>query len=199
MSSAALDTLLEQARALEAKGDMPGAIKALTAAPPPMQGRGLWQYARGTLAFRTGDLDGAQAHFEKAVEAEPEVPEYRSNLGSVLLERARGGDATAAAKALEVMKAAMRWGPTLPDVHVNYGLALLVANRAEEALKSFDDALALDGAHVAARYNRAAALNALGRFDDALATLDALLKTQPNHPQATASRQRLLEKLGKKG
>lgn len=199
MSSAALDTVLEQVRALEAKGDVAGAIKALTAAPEPMQGRGLWQYARGTLAFRSGDLDGAQQHFEKAVEVEPEVAEYRSNLGSVFLERAKGGDPTAAAKALEVMKAAMRWGPALPDVHVNYGLALLVANRAEEALKSFDDALAIDAAHGAARYNRAAALNALGRFDEALATLDALLKAQPNHPQATASRQRLLEKAGKKG
>lgn len=199
MDQASLEAVLQQARTLEAKGDLAGALKALTDAPAPVQGRGLWQYARGTLAFRSGDLDGAQQHFEKAVEAEPEVPEYRSNLGSVLLERARAGDATAAPKALEVMKAAMRWGPTLPDVHVNYGLALLLAGRHDEALKACDDALAIDAGHAAARYNRAAALNALGRFDEALAALDALLKDQPAHAQAQASRKKLLEKLGRAG
>ncbi len=197
MTTAALDSVLEQVRALENKGDLSGAIGALQAAPPPMQARGLWQYARGALALKQGDLTAAVGHFEKAVELEPEVSEYRSNLGAALLEKARGGDSTAAAKALEVMKAAMRWGPTLPEVHSNYGLALLVAGRNEEALKVFDDALAIDPSHVTARYNRAAALNALERHDEALKALDALLTAVPTHAQAQASKQRLLERLGR--
>ncbi|MDP3235055.1 MAG: tetratricopeptide repeat protein [Myxococcales bacterium] len=197
MTTAALDSVLEQVRALENKGDLAGAIGALQAAPAPMHDRGLWQYARGALAFKQGDLSAAVGHFEKAVELEPEVSEYRSNLGAALLEKARGGDAAAAAKALEVMKAAMRWGPTLPEVHSNYGLALLVAGRNEEALKVFDDALAIDPSHVTARYNRAAALNALERYRDALEALDALLTKVPTHAQALASKQRVLERLGR--
>jgi tetratricopeptide (TPR) repeat protein len=197
MTTAALDSVLEQVRALENKGDLAGAIGALQAAPEPMQHRGLWQYARGALAFKQGDLATAVGHFEKAVELEPEVSEYRSNLGAALLEKARGGDTAAATKALEVMKAAMRWGPTLPEVHSNYGLALLVAGRNEEALKVLDDALAIDPSHVTARYNRAAALSALERHDDALAALDAVLAAVPAHAQALASKQRLLARLGR--
>ncbi len=197
MTTAALDSVLEQVRALENKGDFAGAIEALQAAPEPMQHRGLWQYARGALAFKQGDLATAVGHFEKAVELEPEVSEYRSNLGAALLEKARGGDAAAATKALEVMKAAMRWGPTLPEVHSNYGLALLVAGRNAEALKVFDDALEIDPSHVTARYNRAAALSALERHDDALDALDAVLAAVPAHAQALASKQRLLARLGR--
>ncbi len=197
MTTANLDTLLEKARTLEAKGDLAGAVTTLQGAPEPLKNRGLWNYARGSLAFRQGDLDTAQQHFEKAVEAEPEIAEYRSNLGAVLLERAKNGDAAAGAKALEVMKGAMRWGAALPETYVNYGLALLVAKRHEEALRAFDQALAMDKMHVNARYNRAAALNALEKYDEALVALDALLKDVPNHPQAAASRKKLAERLKK--
>ncbi|MBE2250751.1 MAG: tetratricopeptide repeat protein [Myxococcus sp.] len=197
MTTAALDALLDKARALENRGDLTGAVAALQAAPAAMKERGLWQYARGALAFRQGQLEAAIAHFEKAVAVEPEVSEYRSNLGAALLEKARAGDATAAARALEVLKAALRWGPMLPEVHANYGLALLVAGRKEEALKACDDALALDPTHQTARYNRAAALSALDRPDDALQTLDALLAAAPHHAQALDSKQRLLQRLGR--
>lgn len=197
MTTANLDSLLEKVRSLETKGDLAGAVTALQGAPEPMKDRGLWNYARGSLAFRQGDLDSAQQFIEKAIEAEPEIAEYRSNLGAVLLERARKGDAAAGPKALEVMKAGMRWGATLPDTYVNYGLALMLAGRNEEALKACDDALALDAGHVTARYNRAAALNAMGRHDEALATVELVLKAQPAHAQALASKKRLLEKLGR--
>lgn len=197
MTTANLDTLLEKVRSLEAKGDLAGAVTTLQGAPDPLKDRGVWNYARGSLAFRQGDLDTAQRHFEKAIEAEPEIAEYRSNLGAVLLERAKNGDAAAGAKALEVMKGAMRWGAALPETYVNYGLALLVAKRNEEALRAFDQALAMDKTHQNARYNRAAALNALEQYDDALAALDALLKDAPNHPQALASRKRLAERTKK--
>lgn len=192
-----LDAVLDEARALEAKGDLTAAIGALQKAPEAVQARGLWRYARGALAMRQGDLDAAQAHLEKAVELEPEVPEYRSNLGAVWLERARRGDASASAKALEVLEAAMRWGPTLPDVHANYALALLLAGRTELALKACDDALAIDAGHVGARFNRAAVLSALGRLSEAKDGLDAILAQHPGHPAATASRAKVLEKLGR--
>ena len=103
----------------------------------------------------------------------------------------------AAHSSLEVMKGAMRWGAALPETYVNYGLALLVAKRHEEALRAFDQALAMDKMHVNARYNRAAALNALEKYDEALVALDALLKDVPNHQQAAASRKKLAERLKK--
>jgi tetratricopeptide (TPR) repeat protein len=192
-----LDSVLEQARALEAKGDLSGAIGALQQASEVMQARGLWRYARGALALRQGDLEAALSNLEKAVEAEPEVPEYRSNLGAVWLERARRGEAGASAKALEVLEAAVRWGPTLPDVFSNYALALQLAGRNELALKACDDALAIDPAHLGARFNRAAVLNAMGRHAEAKDALDAVLSQHPGHPAASAARAKVVERLSR--
>ncbi|MCA3015792.1 MAG: hypothetical protein INH41_25680 [Myxococcaceae bacterium] len=190
----ALDAVLDEARALEGRGDVAGAVQVLERAPEAVKARGLWRYARGAMALRQGDLAGAQAHLEGAVEAEPEVPEYRSNLGSLWLERARRGEVGAAARALEVLEGAMRWGPTLPDVAANYAVALLLAGRAEHALKACDDALALDGKHLGARFNRAAALSALDRLGEAQAALEAVLVDYPGHPAASAHLAKLLEK-----
>jgi tetratricopeptide (TPR) repeat protein len=192
-----LDSVLEQARALEGKGDLPGAITALEQVPEPVKARGLWRYARGAMAMRQGDLEAAQTHLEKAVEAEPEVPEFRSNLGAVWLERARRGEAGAAARALEVLEAAMRWGPALPDVAANYALALLLNGQKELALKACDDALAIDAGHLGARFNRAATLSALGRLAEAKEALDAVLAQHPGHPSASAARATVVEKLAR--
>jgi protein O-GlcNAc transferase len=192
-----LDAVLDAARSLEGKGDLAGAIAALEQAPEAVKARGLWRYARGAMAMRQGDLEAAQAHLEQAVEAEPEVPEYRSNLGAVWLERARRGEAGAAARALEVLEAAMRWGPALPDVAANYALALLLAGKREHALKACDDALALDGGHLGARFNRAAVLSALGRLTEAKEALDAVLAQHPGHPAAIAARATVMEKLAR--
>ena len=191
-----LDRLLDEARAKENAGDLRGAAAVLDGVPEGFRG-GAWHYARGAIALRGGNATDAVTHFEAAVVKEPEVAEYRANLGAAWLERAKAGDGSAAAKALEALEGAVRWGPTLPGAQTNLSLAKLMTGDPAGALQAADEALKLDARHVPALYNRAAALNALGRLEDCLAALDATLKVAPDFAPAVASRQNTLKKLGR--
>lgn len=191
-----LDRLLDQARAKENAGDLQGAAALLDGAPESHRG-GAWHYARGAIALRGGRLAEAVTHFEAAVAKEPEVSEYRSNLGAALLEQAKAGDAAAVPKALAALELAVAWGPTLPGPHTNLALARLMSGDAAGALKAADRALAIDATHVPALYNRAAALNALGRLEDCLAALDATLAVAKDYAPALTSRTNTLKKLGR--
>jgi tetratricopeptide (TPR) repeat protein len=189
-----LDQLLDQARAKESAGDLKGAAAVLDAAPETFRG-GAWHYARGAMALRGGQLAQAVTHFEAAVAKEPEVAEYRSNLGAALLEQAKAGDQAAVAKALAALELAVAWGPTLPGPHTNLSVARLMSGDAAGALKAADQAIAIDPKHAPALYNRAAALNALGRLEDCLAALDATLAAAPGYAPALTSRANTLQKL----
>lgn len=191
-----IDTLLDLARTKENAGDLAGAAAVLDAAPQAHRIGG-WHYARGALALRGGDARAAVTHFEAAVAQEPEVAEYRANLGAALLELAKAGDTAAGPRALAELERAVAWGPSLPTAHTNLGLARLMTGDAAGALQALDQALAIDAAHVPALYNRAAALNALGRLDDCLAALDATLKVAPGFGPAVTSRQNTLRRLGR--
>lgn len=191
-----IDRLLDKARAKETSGDRTGAVALLDGAPETLR-TGAWSYARGALALRGGDVKLAITFFETAVAKEPELAEYRSNLGAALLELAKAGDPASGQRALEELELAVQWGPTLPGTHTNLGLARLVKGDATGALAALDQALTIDPKHVPALYNRAAALNALGRLDDCLAALDATLALAPDFAPALTSRQHTLKKLGR--
>lgn len=191
-----IDSVLAEAMKKERAGDLAGARGVLDAAPEAVR-TGAWHYARGTVALRGGQLAEAVSRFEVAVQREPEIAEYRSNLGAALLEQAKAGERAAAPRALAELELAAQWGASLPDVHANLSFARLMAGDAAGALAAADAAVTMDGAHAPSLYNRAAALHALGRLDDALAALDATLKAAPGLPQAVASRASLLKKLGR--
>jgi tetratricopeptide (TPR) repeat protein len=192
-----LDAVLEQARAKEQSGDLRGAGSVLDGAPKPQQQTGAWCYARGAVALRLGDVPRAVKHFEEAVGREPEVAEYRANLGAALLEQAKAGQGEALTRALAELTEATRWGGTLPSVQNNLGMAHLLKGDTAKALACFDAALQVDARHVPTLYNRAAALNAAGRLEDALAALDAVLKVAPDFEPARTSRANTLKKLGR--
>ena len=156
-----------------------------------------WHYARGAVAARLGQLDEAVALLEQAVQLEPEVAEYRSNLGASLLEKLKAGDKASGARALEQLELAVQWGATLPEVYANLSFARLAAGDTQGAIFAADEAVRLDPKHVASLYNRAAALNALGQLEPCLQTLDALLKLVPDFPPAVQSRANTLDRLGR--
>lgn len=194
--SPSIDSVLAEAMKKERAGDLAGARGVLDAAPEAVR-TGAWHYARGTVALRGGQVPEAVTRFEEAVRREPEIAEYRSNLGAALLELAKAGDRAAGARALTELEKAAQWGASLPDVHANLSFARLMAGDAAGALAAADAAVAMDAGHAPSLYNRAAALHALGRLEDALAALDATLKAAPGLPPAVASRASLLKKLGR--
>lgn len=193
---AGIDAKLEAARLREQAGDLAGAQAVLDATPEPER-TGAWFYARGAMAVRAGRFAEGVAQLELAVQREPEVAEYRSNLGAALLEQAKAGDAAAGQRALEQLELAVQWGATLPEVFANLAFARLVNGDAKGALAAADVGLRLDRRHVGALYNRAAALNALGQLVPCLATLDELLSVAPGFAPAVQSRANTLQKLGR--
>lgn len=191
-----LDQVLDQARDLEQGGNLTAAVKALDGAGPPERETGLWHYARGAMAQRQGQLAEAVQHFEKAVALEPEVGEYRANLGGALLEQVKAGQTALLETATKTLEEAVRWAPRLPSAANNLGLAYLLAKRPKDALARFDEALAMDPKHVPTLYNRAAALDALGDSKACLEALDAVLAVDAAFAPALASRERTKKKLG---
>lgn len=191
-----IDGVLEQARQKELAGDLQGALKALDAAPEKER-TGAWHYARGAMAVRAGKLDEAVTQLEQAVKREPEIAEYRSNLGAALLEKVKAGDASAGPRALEQLELAVQWGATLPDVYANLSFARLVNGNAVAALAAADIGLRVDPRHVPSLYNRAAALNALKQYGTCIDTLDELLKISPGFPPAVQSKKNTLERMRK--
>lgn len=193
---ATIDGTLQEARKKEQSGDLPGAM-ALLDQTPEKERTGAWYYARGAMAVRQGKLDDAVSQLEQAVRREPEVAEYRSNLGAALLEKAKAGDAVAGRRALEELELAVQWGATLPDVFANLSFARLVTGDAQGALSAADVGLRLDEKHVPTLYNRAAALSALKQLPDCLKTLEQILKLAPDFAPALQSKKNTLEKMGR--
>lgn len=186
MSSA--DAVLAEARKAAQAGDLKRAAAVLDGANEKAKGAGGWAYARGTVAMQLGAVKEAVGFFELAVQREPEVAEYRSNLGGALLELSKAGDAAAGKRALEELELAVQWGPTTPHVHTNLGLAKLLNGDARGALSALDLALRIDPKHVPALYNRAAAYSKMGRSAESLETLDELLTIDPKFEPALKSR-----------
>jgi tetratricopeptide (TPR) repeat protein len=70
--------------------------------------------------------------------------------------------------------------PDYAEAHSNRGNALQELKRFEEAIASYDCALALRRDLAEAHSNRGNALKELGRFDDALASYERALTVQPD-------------------
>ena len=71
----------------------------------------------------------------------------------------------------------------------NRGAVLAKLNRPDEAVLSYDQALAIKSDHLEALYNRGNALNMLGRHAEALASFDKVLE-RPAASRAGADRPR---------
>jgi len=87
--------------------------------------------------------------------------------------------------------------PDYADGLSNRGTVLYALKRFDEALASFDAALALRPDYAEALSNRGAILQELGRFDDALASYDRALALTPNYVEALSNRSNTLRALNR--
>lgn len=71
----------------------------------------------------------------------------------------------------------------LPDHRVNWGRALVVQSRTQEAVRQFEAALEADSAHANASFNLADALYKLGEFDRSVESYQKALELQPTHSE----------------
>lgn len=142
-------------------------------------------HARASLLMALGRVDDAVAAATRTVELAPGVPDLATNLGATLLQRFRlHGDVADLAGARAVLDEAVGLGPRTPAVRATLALVLQLQGQAAAAVAVCDDNLRAFPADAPTAFNRAAALQALGRTSDARAALQALAPTFP--PARTA-------------
>jgi len=84
-----------------------------------------------------------------------------------------------------------------PVVHANRGAALMSLGSVEEAVRSFDEALAIDPDHLESLHNKGVALSELERFDEAVACFARVTQLSPAFFAAHAGLSEALCNLGK--
>ena len=134
-------------------------------------GRGV--YERGEARLAQGDLAGARADFERALELEPELWGAWSNLAMV---RQRQGDSQAALVAFD---RALALAPEEAALHYNRAGLLWTLGDQAAALQAYARAVALAPANALFRAGRAVALEATGDLDSALREMDESLRLDP--------------------
>jgi tetratricopeptide (TPR) repeat protein len=140
----------------------------------------LWQ--RGILLVKLGRTSEAVESLEQAATLDPAWGAIRTDLG---LAYAAAGDY---ARAEAMLRQAIAIAPASPYGYGGLSLILNEQARFAEALQAADAALSRDPTYVRARYNRAEALEGLGRLEEAVRAYEHVLALGP-----TASDRRVYE------
>ena len=148
-------------------------------------------YNKGVARYRAGDLEGAIAAFENALEIDPEDYDAWNGRGITLNGLGRNSEAIIALeKALEI-------NPKFHFAWNNLGLTLNALGRKSEALTAFETALEIDPKFHFAWNGLGATLNDLGRYRDAIAALEKALEIDPKFPLAWNNLGNALKGLGR--
>lgn len=133
---------------------------------------------QGVKRYYAGDLEGAIAAYEKALEIDPKYRPAWHWLGATLNDLGRNSEAIAAYdKALEIdPKSHKAWN--------NLGNALNDLGRYSEAIAAFDKALEIDPKYHYAWNGLGATLRDLGRYREAIAAFETALEIDPKYHYA---------------
>ncbi len=101
------------------------------------------------------------------------------------------------AEGIKVAERALAIGPPQARLHNLVGQACLRLNRDDDALASFERAIACQPDFADAYGNRATLLGEMGRRDEALAAFDQALALRPNNPEDLCNKATVLADLGR--
>jgi tetratricopeptide (TPR) repeat protein len=130
--------------------------------------------------------------YNKAIDLNPNNPDYHKNKGNALCELQRYEEA------IEEFNIAIGLNPNNPDYHNNKGNALAVLGRYDEAIKEYDIAIGLNPNNPDYHNNKGNALAVLGRYDEAIKEYDKALAIDPNYTLVLENKKKILEKLKEK-
>jgi protein O-mannosyl-transferase len=132
----------------------------------------------GYALFTQGKVDDAIAHYESALQLNPNYEDAHSNLGRALA--AQGKYAAAGVH----FEAVLKLRPDDFKAHNNLGNVLAEQGRHPEAVLQFQEALRLKPNHAGAHNNLAISYQELGRTAEAIAQYRAALRWQPDSLEA---------------
>jgi len=143
------------------------------------------------LHHQGGDNETAAALIAKAIEANPGVVDYHSNLGFVLrrlghLDRARAS-----------LEQAIQVDPQFAEAHNNLGVIYLDLGRYDDAVDSHQKAIALNPSYPEAFNNLGNALHQTGRLDDAIEQFNKALALAPENADTLSNLGNTLQELGR--
>jgi Flp pilus assembly protein TadD len=127
--------------------------------------------------------------FDKAIELNPNNPDYHNNKGVALYELKRYEEA------IEEFDKAVELDPNNPKYHNNKGYALRKLGRYEEAIKEYDKAIELNPNNPVYHDNKGIALYYLQRYEEAIEEFDKAIELNPNNPLYHYAKGLALEKL----
>jgi tetratricopeptide (TPR) repeat protein len=139
-------------------------------------------FAEGLAHHQAGRLAEAETVYRRILAVSPDHFDSRQLLGAIFLQR---GDH---AEALRHIELALKKSPDNVFVLNNHGIVLERLKRFQDALASFDRAIALRSEYADAHSNRGNVLKALRRFDEALASYDRAIALRPQFTEAHSNR-----------
>ncbi|MFN6538852.1 MAG: CHAT domain-containing protein [Nostoc sp. EkiNYC01] len=142
---------------------------------PVNQAQG-WFY-QGLQQAKTGDLSGAIASYDQAIELQPEFWEYWFNRGLTLFHLERFQEAIAS------YETAIELKPDFYKAWYNRGGTLGELGYFEEAIASFDKAIEIKPDYQEAWSSKGLALLKLGWLREAISSYDQALDLQPQDPE----------------
>jgi predicted O-linked N-acetylglucosamine transferase (SPINDLY family) len=149
------------------------------------------RFAQALALHQTGRLDEAGILYEKIIASDGRHTGALTNLGFICLQRGdREGCIRLLGQSLEII-------PNQPAALNVLGMALQDLNRIDQALVSYDRAVALKPDFIEAHYNRGNVLQLLNRLEEALASYDRALSLRPDLIPALGNQGVVLEKLNR--
>ena len=127
----------------------------------------------GGALLAQGNPTAALPHFERAMQAAPDLSDSYTNAGLAMIQLRRPVEAEAK------LRRAVQLSPGQIEPVYNLGLALHHQGKIEKALQWFQRALELYPDHPRANNNAGAVLGALKRPDDAIAYFERSLQADP--------------------
>lgn len=137
---------------------------------------------QGALLAST-ESDQAETLLRRALALNPGLPSARGNLAAVIFNRFTGDAALGRADAVAMLMEANNLSPDNPVIANRLGIALLRAERHQDALAIFDAVLSRHPDNLTALLARSDLLSVLGRFEEArVAAKQAAAQAPPGQP-----------------
>jgi predicted O-linked N-acetylglucosamine transferase (SPINDLY family) len=142
-------------------------------------------FASAVQHHQAGRLAEAEAHYRRALMAQPDHVDAAFNLGVALRQVGRVDEAISAYRRAIDLK------PGYPEAHYNLGNAFMAQGKFDEAIAAYAQALRIKADHAGAISNLAAAYSNLGtvlmdrkKCDESVAAFDQALRIKPDYAQA---------------